>query len=208
MNFPMRHALDDAALLRRYVTPNMLVYFCRKFPVLTRPQVETRLAELLKFLILVRDFPGNIIFGKEIDEFWHYWIMQTREYQVLCEMLPGGDFRHHSARDYPEETLTFDEALALIEPVPSNETSPAASALPRDAAKQRFEQNAERLLSFFASYLATFGPLREEVIPLWPPLERLAARLNWDAAALNTFLAEQLRKSGMVPAGSKLNARG
>lgn len=203
MNYQTKHALDDAALLRRFVTPNLLVYFARKFPELDRPAIEMRLCELLKFLILVRDFPGNIIFGKEIDEFWHYWIMQTREYEALCSALPGGEIRHHSSRDYPEELLSMEQALALIAPVASETTSPTASALPRDVSKQRFEQNAQRLLSFFASYLATFGPLREEVIPLWPPLERLATRLNWDTAGLNAFLADQLAQSGMVPAGSK-----
>lgn len=203
MNIHASITLDNASLLRRFVTPNLLVYFSRKMPELSRHQIETSLCELLKFLILVRDFPGNIIFGKEIDEFWHLWIMQTREYEALCAALPGGQFRHHSSRDYPETALSWAEAEALIDPVANAEKDEAHSTAPRDDARQRFEQNAQRLLSFFASYLATFGPLKQEVIGLWPPLERLTTRLGWTAADLNRFLADQLAKSGMVPAGSK-----
>jgi hypothetical protein len=206
MNIHTSVTLDNAALLRRFVTPNMLVYFARKLPELSRHDIEVRLCELLKFLILVRDFPGNIIFGLEIDEFWHLWIMQTREYEALCKALPGGEFRHHSSRDYPEAQLAWQEVDALLAPIHHADTDAATSSAPREGARQRFEQNAQRLLSFFASYLATFGPLNEEVIPLWPPLERLVARLNWDTKALNAFLAEQLAKSGMVPAGSKASA--
>lgn len=190
-----RSILDNATLIRTFVTPNLLVYFARKFPGLDQAALELRLSELLKFLILVRDFPGNIIFGKEIDEFWHFWIMQTREYEVLCAQLPGGDIRHHAARDYPEQPLSWEEARAIIA---TELTEGRDAALPhenKDGAKERFEQNAQRLLSFFASYQATFGPVAAEAVPLWPPLERLLARLNWSVERFNAFLEEQRTKS-------------
>lgn len=183
---------SDEDLFRQFLTPNMLVYFARKCPDLSEVELRRQLAELLKFLILVRDFPGNIIFGKEIDEMWHLWIMQTREYEALCAALPGGEMRHHSSRDYPEKTLSDAQARAILaEEV--DETTPSEPI--REGGKERFEQNAQRLLSFFASYFMTFGPIMPEVVPLWPPLKRLADRLGWNAEKLNTFLAEQVQKA-------------
>lgn len=179
-------------LFRQFVSPNMRVYFARKCPDIPEIERHRQLAELLKFLVLVRDFPGNIIFGKEIDEMWHLWIMQTREYEALCAALPGGEMRHHSSRDYPETTLTDAEARAILA-TPPGEDVPAEPV--REGGKERFEQNAQRLLSFFASYYLTFGPIVPEVVPLWPPLNRLADRLGWNAEKLNAFLAEQVRKA-------------
>ena len=179
-------------LFRRFLTPNMLVYFARKCPHLSEGELRQQLAELLKFLIFVRDFPGNIIFGKEIDEMWHLWIMQTREYEALCAALPGGEIRHHSSRDYPETGLTEEEARDILAAGPTDEI-PAPAI--REGGKERFEQNAQRLLSFFASYYLTFGPIVPEVVPLWPPLKRLADRLDWTAEKLNAFLGDQVRRA-------------
>ena len=58
------------------------------------PAVETRTltlwaAELLKYLILVQFSPGRILFGKDIDNLWHFWILQTREYAQLCKEPAG-----------------------------------------------------------------------------------------------------------------------
>ena len=194
--------IQDDTLLARFLSPNMLVYFCRKRPDLTLQLVRRQLAELLKFLILVRDFPGNIIFGPEIDEMWHLWIMQTRDYEGLCAALPGGEFRHHSSRDYPEQILA-EQILntAQAEDLLTRISEQASPPTPPDAgSRERFEQNAQRLLSFFASYYSTFGPLSDDIIPLWPPLQRLSERLGWTSTRLNTFLAEQVSKSRLTRA--------
>ena len=166
----------DEVLLARYVDDRLRVYFTAKFPAWDRESLDRRLCELLKFLILVRDFPGNILFGEEIDNVWHAWILQTREYAAMCALLPGGAFRHHSSRAYPEEVVA-------------------------GRAPGGFEANAQRILSFFASYRASFGPVRAENIPLWPPLERLVTRLGWDAAALDSFLLEQIARARPPAAG-------
>ena len=55
--------------------------------------------------------------SRDIDNVWHYWILQTQEYQRLCEGLNGGKLIHHSSNDYigyfdkdvgTHETLSID----------------------------------------------------------------------------------------------------
>lgn len=199
---PIVGNIDDAALLARYLTPNMFAYFRVKLPDLSPAEIRTQIAELLKFLILVREFPGNIIFGKEIDEVWHLWVMQTRQYEELCQALPGGEIRHHSSRDYPEQAL--DEAGIEAFVAAAKNAAPLPPPPSRDKASEgkSFETEAKRLLSFFASYYATFGPLRAEIMPLWPPLGRMTERLGWDEAKLNAFLAGEVAKAAARRAAS------
>lgn len=190
---PQQHALiSNADLFRQFLPNAMLVYFCRKRPQIQPDEMRVRLAELLKFLILVREFPGNIIFGMEIDDLWHLWIMQTREYDELCRALPGGEFRHHSSRDYPEEALD-DAACAAILAMDGYGVKDAPA--PDTGSRARFDQNAQRLLSFLATYYSTFGPIEARVIPLWPPVQRLTERLGWENAQLNAFLDDQVCKA-------------
>jgi hypothetical protein len=197
--------IHDKALLQQYLTPEMFVYFCQKSGF-SPTETMRRVAEMLKFLILVRNFPGNIIFGKEIDEIWHLWVLQTREYAVLCAALPGGEIRHHCAREYPETPDALARMMAELAHqhgwmMPEASTATAAhaeqvdEAETQEAARSRFEMNAQRILSFFASYFSNFGPMRAENIPLWPPLERMMERLGWNADALNAFLANQVAKT-------------
>lgn len=196
---PQQHAtISNADLFNQFLPNAMLVYFCRKRPEITPDEMRARLAELLKFLILVREFPGNIIFGMEIDDLWHLWIMQTREYDALCRALPGGEFRHHSSRDYPEVELD-DAACAAILATDGYGVKDAPA--PDTGSRARFDQNAQRLLSFLASYYNTFGPIHTNVIPLWPPVHRLTERLGWESAQLNAFLDDQVRKAQGAKAG-------
>jgi hypothetical protein len=196
--------LHDLPLLERFLTPEMFVYFCQKSG-LSPPETLRRISEMLKFLILVRNFPGNIIFGKEIDEIWHLWVLQTREYEVLCAALPGGEIRHHCAREYPEtpealKTMMKELAEEHGWTIPEEGSVQAMSeqdyeAEQARAARSRFEMNAQRILSFFASYFKNFGPIREENVPLWPPLQRMMERLEWNTETLNAFLAGQIAKA-------------
>lgn len=198
---------SDSQLIKKYLSPEMFVYYCQKSG-LTPAETVLRIAEMLKFLILVRNFPGNIIFGKEIDEIWHLWVLQTQEYDALCAALPGGSRRNHSAREYPEtpeavvemmskllkaddpsiakSSQTEEEDFSHEVPQPSNDPN---------GERKRYELNAQRILSFFASYYSNFGEIREEVIPFWPPLRRMMIKLGWDREKLNTFLATEVAKA-------------
>jgi hypothetical protein len=158
-------AISDQELFDTFVTPQMMRYFLAKMPELGEETLRLRLCELLKYLLLVRFSPGRILFGRDIDNLWHYWILQTRQYAQLCEKLPGGSFRHHSSNDYQETADATD-------------TVSVADAL-------------QRALSFFISYYRNFGPIAEDRLACWPVLAQIAEAAEWDLDALNSFLHEQ-----------------
>jgi len=157
--------ISDQELLRTFVTPQMMNYFQAKMPRVSRDLLVRRLCELLKYLMLVQFAPGRILFGQDIDDVWHYWILQTQQYAELCEKLPGKTFRHHSSRDYQETAETA-------------ETVNIADAL-------------QRILSFFISYYRNFGPITEDRFDCWPALQRVVEEAEWDLDELNEFLSER-----------------
>ena len=188
-----RVTISNTDLFRQFLPNAMLVYFCRKRPQIKPDEMRLVSRELLKNPeILVREFPGNIIFGMEIDDLWHLWIMQTREYDELCRALPGGEFRHHSSRDFPEEALDDATCAAILA---TDGYGVKDAPAPDTGNRARLTQNAQRLLSFLASYYSTFGPIEADVIPLWPPVQRLTERLGWASSQLNAFLDDQVRKA-------------
>jgi hypothetical protein len=157
--------VSDQEILHEFVAPEMMDYFRAKMPDVNSETLALRVCELIKYLILVRFSPGRILFGKEIDDVWHYWILQTRQYAQLCEKLPGKTFRHHSSVDYQEaagaaEKVTISDAL-------------------------------QRILSFFISYYRNFGPITGDRLKCWPTLQRVVQEARWDLDDLNDFLSEQ-----------------
>jgi hypothetical protein len=157
--------ISDEELLRKLVTPQMMKYFHAKMPEVESAILIGRICELLKFLMLVRFSPGRILFGKEVDDVWHYWILQTRQYAQLCETLPGKSFRHHSSTVYDQSADTAKEADV------------------REA--------VQRILSFFISYYRNFGPLAVDRIACWPTLQQVMQEAGWDVVRLNAFLRDQ-----------------
>jgi hypothetical protein len=155
--------ISDRELLQTFATPRMLKYFQAKMPA--SETLRRQVCELLKYLILVRFSPGRILFGKEVDEVWHYWILQTREYAELCQKLPGKSFRHHSSTVY-QETAKQVEKVDISDAV-------------------------QRILSFFISYYRNFGPITEDQLECWPTLQQLAQETGWDMNQLNDFLRGQ-----------------
>jgi len=158
------NSISDAELLRHFATPQIVQYFALKMPTVESNTLTLWTAELLKYLILVQYSPGRILFGKEIDDLWHFWILQTREYARLCEILPGGFFRHHSSNDY-KDTHSHPE-------------------MPLDEA-------IERVLSFFISYYANFGPITAKRLGCWPPLRVVMDEAGWNVEELNDFLKDR-----------------
>jgi hypothetical protein len=158
--------MSDEALLSRFVSPQMTSYFQLKMPETDRDVLTRRTCELLKFLILVRFSPGRILFGKEIDEIWHHWILQTRQYAELCRKLPGRSFRHHSSTVY--------EACGTTDPRQTD-----------------IGEAVQRILSFFISYYRNFGPIAEDRIECWPTLQQVMQEAGWNLDGLNAFLREQ-----------------
>ena len=160
-----RAFISDQEIFETFVTPQMMSYFRAKMPDTSHETIFRRACELLKYLILVQFSPGRILFGREIDDMWHYWILQTQQYARLCEKLPGKSFRHHSSRDYQEtaeaaETVTISDAL-------------------------------QRALSFFISYYGNFGPITHDRLACWPVLQQVVKEAGWDLKELNGFLHER-----------------
>ena len=186
---------SNSDILNQFLSNQMFVYFCRKRPEINPQDMRNRLAEFLKYMVLSDVFPGNILFGDEIDDLWHLWIMQTRQYAELCSKLPNARFCHHNSNDYPEGPLTSAEADALIARVVQGEEKhkPSPSEM-----REHFEQNAKRILSFFASYYKNFGPVSADIVVHWPPLARMIKRLGWSIDQFNDFIAEQAAKATPV----------
>jgi hypothetical protein len=105
---------------------------------------------------------GDIPVSKEIDEVWHYWILETVEYQKLCAKLHGGAFRHHSSNDYAEY---FDE----------------------NAKSRRID--LEFGVSILSSYVNNYGPFEPGRIKYWPLATKIMDHLGWDLAQLNNWLS-------------------
>jgi hypothetical protein len=161
--------ISDGELLRKFVTPQMMRYFCAKMPELATEVLADRICELLKFLILVRFSPGRILFGKQVDDLWHYWILQTRQYAELCDQLPGKSFRHHSSTVYES----------------------AAEATRETDQKPEIGVAVQRIISFFISYYRNFGPIVGDRVECWPTLQQVMREAGWDVVGLNDFLREQ-----------------
>ncbi|MFI9204344.1 hypothetical protein [Streptomyces sp. NPDC053048] len=129
-----------------------------------REYVERQVLECLRYLYLIsrhRDRLSGLFLPveQEIDEIWHYLILQTREYRELCEeKLPGGFFIHHRSiayEDYQEE--------------PGREKS------------------IEEALRWIPLYCQEFGPFDEGALPHWTIVRFLYERMEMtleDIAAL------------------------
>lgn len=106
--------------------------------------VRHQVRECLRYLYLVSRHPDRLggLFlpvEQDIDEIWHYLILQTREYRDLCERrLPGGRFIHHRSISYD----AYQEA-------PGRETA------------------VEEALRWIPFYTAAFGPFDADALPHW-----------------------------------------
>jgi len=94
--------ITDQHLRDAYLTPQMKHYFDRKLAPLSSDEVDIRIDELLKYLNMAEHHPGDLPVSSEIDEVWHYWILETREYAQLCSKLRQGAFLHHTSTVYSE----------------------------------------------------------------------------------------------------------
>ena len=140
--------ISSESLLARYLTPEIGHYFKKKCPLQSEEVLYLRLSELLKYLSLAHNTLIDVPVSHEIDDLWHFWILQTRQYQELMAKLPSGAFMHHSSKDYPK-AVSFQE-----------------------------EEVIEQQLSFLASYLENFGPFNEQTVVYWPMAQQLCGSLG------------------------------
>ncbi|MGW1601968.1 hypothetical protein [Streptomyces eurythermus] len=139
--------------------------------------VRHQVRECLRYLYLVSRHPDRLggLFlpvEQDIDEIWHYLILQTREYRELCEQrLPGGRFIHHRSISYD----AYQEA-------PGRATA------------------AEEALRWIPLYTAAFGPFDEDAVPHWTIVRFLRDELGLSLARI-AALADDATSSGR-PAGT------
>ncbi|MEU6122534.1 hypothetical protein [Streptomyces sp. NPDC047123] len=129
--------------------------------------VTHQVRECLRYLYLVSRHPDRLggLFlpvEQDIDEIWHYLILQTREYRELCEQrLPGGHFIHH-------RSVSYD----AYQQEPGRETA------------------AEEALRWLPLYTAAFGPYDEDALPHWTVVRFLHDQLDLSLAQIASLAAD------------------
>jgi hypothetical protein len=153
--------ISNQQLRASFVTPAMAYYFERKLAPLPKADVDARVEELLKYLNLAAHCHGGIPFTDEIDDVWHLWIMQTKQYMQLCMKLQGGKFIHHSSNDYEEYV---DKELR---------TRPI---------------DLQRAVALLRAYVVNYGPFEADRVRYWTVADRVMKALDWTVDRLNTWL--------------------
>jgi hypothetical protein len=153
-------AITEEELRVAYLTPPMLQYFRKKLPEVAEDELLIRIEETLKFMAIARYCTGPIPVVIEIDEIWHYWILQTQEYEQLCQALPGGEFIHHSSNAY----LEFSD--------------------PNVGTTLNLRADVEML----AAYAANYGPFTERRVKYWHLAAYLIEKRHWSVDELNHWL--------------------
>ncbi|MEW1928507.1 hypothetical protein [Streptomyces sp. NPDC088360] len=134
-----------------------------------RTHVEHQVRECLRYLYLVSSHPerlGGLFLPveQEIDEIWHFLILQTREYRELCEQrLPGGHFIHHRSIAYTDYQGGGDRA---------------------DEGRQ---VAAEEALRWIPLYTAAFGPFDQDALPHWTIVRFLYQELGMSLAEISAL---------------------
>jgi hypothetical protein len=169
--------ITNEQLRATFVNANMKYYFDRKLAPLPSEEVDARIEELLKYLNMALHSHGGIPFSDEIDDVWHYWILQTKEYAALCRKLDGGKFIHHSSNDY-EEFL--------------------------DAHVRERSIDLNRAVSLLSSYVLNYGPFEASRVKYWPAAAQLIKLLGWSVDRFNAWLASV---SARNHAGKPIEAR-
>jgi hypothetical protein len=154
--------ITNAQLRELFVSAHLKHYFLKKLAPLPSDEVDVRVEETLKFLNMATYITGNIPVSKEIDDLWHYWILETQEYRKLCMRLHGGKFLHHTSNDY----------LAFADP---------------DVSAQVLDLEQE--VAILSSYVLNYGPFEPKRVKYWPIAERLLHQRGWHIEALNAWLS-------------------
>lgn len=117
----------------------MLDLLPKECPNLTMDVLEIRTAEFLKFIYLRSTLKSSFVpVKKAIDEIWHIFIVQTLEYERLCQALPGRVFIHHTTMHLDTFAEKKDKNIVVKE-----------------------------MLEWIPRYLQHFGPFTEETAEYW-----------------------------------------
>ncbi|MGA7557705.1 MAG: hypothetical protein WCF61_04745 [Terriglobales bacterium] len=154
-------AITNQQLRDAFLNPQMHGYFEKKLPSLSSAEVLIRVEETLKFLNMATYFQCNIPVTKELDDVWHYWILETREYSQLCAKLQGGRFIHHSSNVYLNSG--------------SEENRPQ-------------ENDLEEEVAMLGTYALNYGPFERDRVKYWLFAAYLIDTCGWSLERLNDWL--------------------
>jgi len=159
--------ITNQQLRAAFLSPRMKHYFDKKLAPLPSHEVDIRIEEALKFLNLRVD--GGIPVTGEIDEIWHYWILETREYQKLCSKITGGSMTHHSSKEYIEYGEKEMNAANV---------------------------NLADGISILCSYVKNYGPFEPDRVNYWHFASTIMRLKNWNLDQLNNWLQSVLEPAG------------
>jgi hypothetical protein len=163
-------------LRTQLLSPAMKHYFDRKLAPLSSDQVDVRIEETLKFLNMAHHGRGGVPVTDELDEVWHYWILETMEYEKMCSKLAGGRKIHHTGNHYLEYA---DKDLKVLQVSP------------------------EDGVAVLLSYVQNYGPFEPDRTQFWPYADAVMKWKNWDAAALTCWLLSVLKHAASEPANQE-----
>jgi hypothetical protein len=144
-------------LIKKHPSPAMHQHLCKVFAELDHDEMTIRIQEFLKFIYIQSMQDGGFIpVSDEVDQIWHEYILQTREYQALCLDLPGGKFVHH-------QTITLVEYANHHKRV--------------DVVKS--------MLNWIPNYCAYFGEFTEKTAHYWMIVEFLSKELDLTLEQIN-----------------------
>ncbi|GAA0603427.1 hypothetical protein GCM10010174_19700 [Kutzneria viridogrisea] len=128
------------------------------------PFVRRQVLECLRYLYLVSKHRERLAglflpVEQEIDEVWHYLILQTAEYRQLCEQaLPGRCFIEHRSIAYEDYQ--------------------------REPGR---EQAIEQALRWIPLYQREFGPFDEDALPHWTMVRFLHEQIGLSLAEIGAL---------------------
>ncbi|GAA3487690.1 hypothetical protein GCM10018987_17690 [Streptomyces cremeus] len=160
--------LTAARILGPELHAEVVRHFSQKPDAPDPAVVAHQVRECARYLYLVSRHPDRLAglflpVEQDIDEIWHFLILQTREYRELCEQrLPGGHFIHHRSISY--------DAYRTTEPATPQRTAAAEEAL--------------RWIPF---YRQTFGGYDEEALPHWTVVRFLHQELGLSLEEINAL---------------------
>jgi hypothetical protein len=121
-----------------------------------------RIEEALKFLNMAVYCQGNIPVSREIDDIWHSWILETKEYSALCDSLQGRRYIHHCSNTYLE-------------------CAESGAELP--------VTTLENKIAMLGNYVLNYGPFEADRINYWPFAAYLVRELGMTVDGLNEWLS-------------------
>ncbi len=144
-------------LIAKHPSAWMTQHLQHCFPALSQDELSIQTQEFLKFIYIQSMNDGGFIpVSDEIDQIWHEYILQTREYQILCMDLPGKAFIHHQTTTLAEYVNKYDR---------------------KDVIK--------KMLDWIPDYFRYFGEFTEKTAPYWTMVTFLSKELHLSLQQIN-----------------------